>query len=101
MITDSYNVDPILISGLDRYLDCNDAAITIMHVPGKEKLLHCSLLDISPGRQPDGELSVEKGKSVLSKSLKEGNSHFEWLHRNLTVRIFLLTYFIIFVMVVQ
>jgi hypothetical protein len=79
---DSYTVYPILVSGLDYYLDCNDAAIKIMHAAGKDKLLHCSLLDISLERQPDEELSAEKGKSLLSKSLKEGSSHFEWLHRN-------------------
>jgi PAS domain S-box-containing protein len=75
------SVDPILISDRDHYLDCNEAAIKIMHASSKEQLLKCGPLDISPERQPDGELSAEKGKLVLSKSLKEGSSHFEWLHR--------------------
>jgi PAS domain S-box-containing protein len=76
------SVDPILISDLDHYLDCNEAAVAIMHASAKEQLLKCGPLDISPERQPDGALSVEKGKLVLSESLKGGSSHFEWLHRN-------------------
>ena len=76
------SVDPIFIFDGDRYLDCNEAAVKIMHAFNKEQLLKGGPLDISPERQPDGELSTEKGKSVLSKSLKEGSSHFEWLHRN-------------------
>lgn len=77
------SVDPIFIFDGDRYLDCNEAAIGIMHASNKEQLLKVGPLDISPKRQPDGELSIEKGKSVLSKTLKEGSAHFEWLHRNL------------------
>jgi len=64
-----------------------------MHASGKEQLLQYSLLDISPERQPDGELSIEKGKSLLSKSLQEGSSHFEWLHRNFDGEDFLVDVF--------
>ena len=64
-----------------------------MHAANKEKLLHCSPLDIAPERQPDGELSAEKGNSLLSKSLKEGSSHFEWLHRNFDGEDFLVDVF--------
>lgn len=76
------SVDPIFIFDGNRYLDCNEAAIKIMHAPNKEQLLKCGPLDISPERQPDGELSSEKEILLLSKLLKGGSSHFEWLHRN-------------------
>jgi PAS domain S-box-containing protein len=76
------SVDPIFIFDGDRYLDCNEAAVKMMHASNKEQLLKGGPLDISPERQPDGELSTEKGKFLLSKSLKEGSSHLEWLHRN-------------------
>jgi PAS domain S-box-containing protein len=76
------SVDPIFIFDGDRYLDCNEAAIKIMHASHKEQLLTCGPLDISPERQYDGELSTDKGRLVISKLLKEGNGHFEWLHRN-------------------
>jgi PAS domain S-box-containing protein len=76
------SVDPIFIFDGDRYLDCNEAAVKMMHASNKEQLLKGGPLDISPESQPDGELSTEKGKYLLTKSLKEGSSHLEWLHRN-------------------
>jgi len=53
-----------------------------MHAFSKEQLLKCGPLDVSPEMQPDGELSSKKGKTILSKLLEEGSSHFEWLCRN-------------------
>lgn len=78
------SVDPILIFDGDRFIDCNEAAIKITHASGKEQLLACSPFDISPKRQPDGELSKDKGKILLATSLKKGSGHFEWLHQNFT-----------------
>ena len=52
-----------------------------MHASNKEQLLKCGPLIY----RPKGNLMEnyrQKGKVVLSKSLKEGSSHFEWLHRN-------------------
>ena len=83
------SVDPIFIFNGDRFLDCNEAAIKIMHASNKEQLLKCGPLDISPEMQPDGALSSEKGKLVLSKLLEEGSSHFEWLCRNFDEKDFL------------
>ena len=65
------SVDPIFIFDGDRYLDCNEAAVKMMHASNKEQLLKCGPLDISPERQPDGELSAEKGK-VGSFKIIEG-----------------------------
>jgi PAS domain S-box-containing protein len=76
------SIDPIFIFDGDHFLDCNEAAIKIMHASNKEQLLKCGPLDISPEIQPDGALSSEKGKLVLSKLLKEESIHFEWLCRN-------------------
>ncbi len=76
------SIDPIFVFDGDRYLDCNEAAVSVMRASNKEELLRVGgPLEISPERQPDGQLSIEKGKSVLIKSLKEGKSRFEWLHR--------------------
>jgi PAS domain S-box-containing protein len=76
------SVDPILISDIDHYFDCNEAAIKIMHASNKEQLLKSGPLDISPEIQPDGALSSEKGKLVLSKLLIEESIHLEWFCRN-------------------
>jgi PAS domain S-box-containing protein len=76
------SVDPIFIFDGDHFLDCNEAAIKIMHASNKKHLLTCGPLDISPEVQPDGTLSSEKGESLLTKLLEEGSSHFEWLCRN-------------------
>jgi PAS domain S-box-containing protein len=84
------SVDPIFIFDGDRFLDCNEAAIKILRASSKERLLKCGPFDISPEVQPDGVLSSEKGKLLLSKLLVEGSSHFEWLCRNFDGEDFLL-----------
>ena len=45
----------------------------------------CSLApwDISPERQPDGRLSVEKSKDMIEAALREGSHYFEWTHKRL------------------
>lgn len=84
------SADPIFIFNGDHFLDCNEAAMKIIHASDKEQLLKCGPLDISPITQPDGVLSSEKGKLVLSKLIEEGSSHFEWLCRNFDGECFLL-----------
>ncbi|HEX2934888.1 MAG TPA: PAS domain S-box protein [Bacteroidales bacterium] len=48
-----------------------------------------SPFDLSPEYQPDGELSVKKGKNLLRNILTEGTISFEWSHKKLNDELFL------------
>ena len=75
------SVDPILMLDGERFVDCNEAAVKIMHCTGKDQLVGTRPSDISPERQPDGRLSSEKTEELIGVTLKQGSNHFEWKHR--------------------
>ena len=75
------SVDPVLLIDGDRFVDCNEAALKILHCAGKDQLIGARPSDISPERQPDERLSSEKANEIIGDSLKLGASHFEWMHR--------------------
>ncbi|MCX5814806.1 MAG: PAS domain S-box protein [Proteobacteria bacterium] len=75
------SVDPILMIDGERFVDCNEAAVKIMHCTGKDQLVGTRPSDISPARQPDGRVSSEKEKELIGIALKQGSNHFEWKHR--------------------
>ena len=50
-------------------------------------LLHPAQL--SPKYQPDGELSSIKSNNHIEKCYKDGQSSFEWLHKTLDNKTFL------------
>jgi len=82
------SVDPILLIDGDKYIDCNDAALKIMHCTSKEQILGLCPSEISPKRQPDGSFSCDKQRDILDIAEKEGSSFFEWMHINRDNEIF-------------
>ncbi len=75
------SADPILMLDGERFVDCNEATLKIMHCKGKDQLINARPSDISPERQPDWRLSAEKADEVIGIALKQGVNHFEWKHR--------------------
>ncbi len=65
----------------DRYIDCNEAALRITGSPDKSRLLQLKPADVSPERQPDGSLSVEKAKRMIDLANRDGSNRFEWVRR--------------------
>lgn len=41
-------------------------------------------MELSPERQPDGRLSIDKAKELIAETLKNGRNHFEWVRRTLS-----------------
>jgi PAS domain S-box-containing protein len=37
--------------------------------------------ELSPEKQPDGQLSSVKAKAMIEKAMKEGSNFFEWTHK--------------------
>ena len=77
------SADPILLMDGDTFVDCNEAAIRLMGYSSKEQLIGLRPWDISPERQPDGRLSSEKGKELISETTRRGINRFEWMRRTL------------------
>ncbi len=63
------------------FVDCNNEALQMLGFSSKEQLLSLRPSDISPGKQPDGMLSVEKEKIFFNETFEKGSLRFEWVHR--------------------
>jgi len=72
----------------NKFIDCNEAAVKILRASSKEEVLSRDPLALSPLRQPDGELSSAKGQEMVDLALREGISHFEWVHKRLNGTLF-------------
>lgn len=74
--------DPMLL--LDartmQFVDCNDAAVSMMRCASKEELLSLPPWEISPERQPDGQLSAHKAHTLLARVVATGSERFDWVH---------------------
>ena len=75
--------DAMLLLDGDVFVDCNQAAVEMMGCASKEELLSLRPYDISPERQPDGRLSVEKARELIDRAHREGSLRFEWVHRRM------------------
>ena len=75
------SADPILLLDGDTYVDCNEAALSLVACSSKEQLVGLHPWDISPTRQPDGRLSSEKVKELTDATMRQGTNQFEWMRR--------------------
>jgi|GEM_PF-1812031 len=71
--------DAIIISEMDHFIDCNEAALKLLGLNDKKQLLGKTAADISPPKQPDCQDSDQKSKQLIKKALENGQSHFEWM----------------------
>jgi PAS domain S-box-containing protein len=73
------SVDPILLLDGGVYVDCNEAALRLIHCLDKNQLISFPPSDFSPETQPDGSLSSEKSKEYIETAFREGAVCFEWM----------------------
>ncbi len=74
------SADAAFIVDEGRFVECNQAAVTLFGYDSKEALIDKTPCDVSPRRQPDGMESDCKVESVLETVRREGVDRFEWLH---------------------
>jgi len=79
-----YSSDAHLIFDQHGIIDCNNAAIMMLSCEDKTQLLNLHPAQLSPERQPDGRLSLEKNIEMDSIARVHGHHRFEWMHRRLT-----------------
>jgi PAS domain S-box-containing protein len=81
--------EPILLLDNNGFIDGNKAAIKILNMKSKKELLKLHPSQISPKTQPDGETSLEKANEMIDICLKKGSNKFEWLHKTIDDKEFL------------
>ena len=59
----------------------NPATIKLFNLKDEKQLLLLAPKDLSPDKQPDGQISIVKSKKMIEKAIKEGSSSFEWVHK--------------------
>jgi diguanylate cyclase (GGDEF)-like protein/PAS domain S-box-containing protein len=64
-------------------LDCNKAALKMVHCTGKDQILGIHPALLSPDRQADGQLSGVKGAEMCAIARRDGEHRFEWTRRTL------------------
>lgn len=72
--------DAELILENNVFVKCNDATIKMLGYSNKDEFLNQSPFDLSPEKQPDGQLSSEKSKLMNKIAYETGSNRFEWIH---------------------
>jgi hypothetical protein len=72
--------DPTWIIEGNRFVDCNEAAVTILGYANREALLNVHPSKFSPPTQPDGEDSFAKAERMMNLAQEKGLHRFEWIH---------------------
>lgn len=75
-----YSADPILILDGSKFIDCNQAANSLLGYNQKEDIFGKTPWDLSPEKQFDGRNSKEKAEELIQQSLQTGATRFEWVH---------------------
>ena len=73
--------DAVFLLGEQGFIDCNQAAVALLRYASKDELLALQPHQISPERQPDGQLSVVKAQFMLQEALQRCSCRFEWIHQ--------------------
>ena len=64
-----------------RFISGNRAAINMFHVNDEKEFVSLGPWELSPKKQPDGQLSSDKAKKMIEIALKKGSNFFEWTHQ--------------------
>lgn len=72
--------DALLIIEGNAFIDCNQAALDMLHYESKEDLCNTHPSILSPEYQPDGQLSEIKADHMIETAFEKGSHRFEWDH---------------------
>ncbi|WP_372905505.1 PAS domain S-box protein [Rhodohalobacter sp.] len=73
--------EPNLIFKKGVIIDCNTSAVEILGYEKKNELIGKTVVDISPKTQPDGTLSADLQREMLSDVKEKKSLRFEWCHQ--------------------
>lgn len=72
--------DPAWIIEDHQFVECNQAAVSLLGYAGREELLGTHPSRLSPPCQPDGEPSFAKAERMMNLVGENGLHRFEWVH---------------------
>ncbi len=74
------SADANLIIVGERFVDCNQATVTMLGYKDKQELLNTHPSQLSPEHQSDGQLSYVKVNEMMEIAFEKGSHRFEWNH---------------------
>jgi PAS domain S-box-containing protein len=66
-----------------KFTSGNPATIKIFGANSEKEFIATGPQDLSPEKQPDGQLSSVKAKKMIEKAVKDGSNFFEWTHKKI------------------
>ncbi|MBI2750577.1 MAG: EAL domain-containing protein [Burkholderiales bacterium] len=72
--------DPTWIIEDNRFVECNDAAFSMLGYASRGELLNIHPSRLSPPTQPDGQDSDVKADRMMAIAREKGTHRFEWVH---------------------
>lgn len=82
------SADANLIIIGEKFVDCNPATVEMLGYKDKQELLNTHPSQLSPERQPDGQLSYVKANKMMSIACEKGSHRFEWNHMRANGEVF-------------
>ncbi len=71
--------DPAWIIDNNVFVECNQAAVTMLGYKTKEELLNSHPSRFAPEEQPDGEKSFDKTERMIALAKEKGICRYEWV----------------------
>jgi PAS domain S-box-containing protein len=66
-----------------KFTSGNPGTMRVFGAQDEEEFISYRPWELSPERQPDGRVSLEKAQEMIETALREGSHFFEWTHRRL------------------
>ena len=80
--------DAILLNKGPRWVECNKKTLEMFGCNEKEEIIGKTFYDFSPERQPDGNLSKDKGDEKRKLAEEAKPPFFEWKHKRIDGTVF-------------
>ncbi|WP_295454815.1 EAL domain-containing protein [uncultured Thiodictyon sp.] len=73
--------DALMLLDAQRFLDCNQATLTLFGCATREAFCTCHPADVSPPQQPCGTASIALANQHIAFAMQHGHCRFEWMHQ--------------------
>lgn len=64
-----------------KFTSGNPATIKMFNAKDEKEFTSLGPWELSPEKQPDGQLSSDKSKTMIERAMREGSNFFEWTHK--------------------
>ena len=71
-----------------KFTSANPATIALFGAKDEKEFTSLGPWQVSPERQPDGALSLDKAKRMIGTAMEQGSHLFEWAHQQINGRVF-------------